>query len=86
VVHHGDAERGIPPHTEKYEVAGLKQFLPAGPVAEADPGGHHTNTGGIRNHHLLQFYSDRGQNGSMYTVRTVAVANIRLKESEATQA
>jgi hypothetical protein len=49
-------------------VTGLKQFLPAGPVASADP----PSRDGMREQHLVQVWSDHG-------MRTLAVADIQLK-------
>jgi hypothetical protein len=64
------------------DVAKIKRFLPAGPVASGEP----NSFGGIRERPLLQFFSESASSpkyGS-YTsnLHTVAVADIRLKRSE----
>lgn len=51
------------------KVTGMKQFLPAGPVAERDP----PSSDGLRKEHLIQLFTDTG-------IRTLSVASIRLKD------
>lgn len=59
---------GNTPLVVDFLVTGIKQFLPAGPVAASDP----PSRDAIRERHLIQLYTDRG-------MRTVAVADLRNK-------
>lgn len=68
-----DADKGSPAFVSEAQVSGIKQFLPAGPVAESEP----SATDGIRKQNLVQLWTDRGK-GFNATLRTVAVASIRL--------
>jgi len=62
----------MPEITYSTEVTGIRQFLPAGTVANADPDTQKDNFG-IRKEHLIQLWTDVGQ-------RTVAVTSIWLNK------